>query len=87
MKTLTNTIKVFTLPSGLEIRLSDGDVIDELYLSIVERLPEVIEKVERLTIERCAAVCDEQYPYSVFHTDVLAAKNCAAAIRKLGEQE
>ena len=42
--------------------------------------------IEKRTIERCAAVCEGQYPYSVFHTDVLAAKNCAAAIRKLGEQ-
>ena len=50
----------------------------------LERFAAIIEK---RTIERCAAVCDEQYPYSVFHTDVLAAKNCAAAIRKLGEQE
>ena len=47
-----------------------------------ERFAAIIEK---RTIERCAAVCEGQYPYSVFHTDVLAAKNCVAAIRKLGE--
>jgi hypothetical protein len=34
-------------------------------------------------IEACARVCDEQYPYSVFHTDQRAAKNCAEAIRAL----
>ncbi len=51
-------------------------------------LPELIEKVERLTIERCAAVCDvewngdsDTYEYSI------AANDLAAAIRKLGEQE
>ena len=49
----------------------------------IERFAAIIEK---RTIERCAVVCEGQYPYSVFHTDVLAAKNCAAAIRKLGEQ-
>ena len=49
----------------------------------IERFAAIIEK---RTIERCAVVCEGQYPYSVFHTDVLAAKNCAEAIRKLGEQ-
>ena len=50
-------------------------------------LPELIEKVEKLTIERCAAECDvewngdsDTYEYSI------AANECAAAIRKLGEQ-
>ena len=51
-----------------------------------EELQRFAAIIEKRTIERCAAVCEGQYPYSVFHTDVLAAKNCAAAIRKLGEQ-
>ena len=48
-------------------------------------LNELIEKVERRTIERCAAVCDG---FANSHNDqrMIAAMNCAAAIRKLGEQ-
>ena len=46
-------------------------------------LLELIEKVEKRTIERCAVVCE--------NIDSLASSNppmlCAAAIRKLGEQE
>jgi hypothetical protein len=37
-------------------------------------------------IEQCAKVCEEAYPYSVFHTDQRASKNCAAAIRALAAQ-
>ncbi len=37
-------------------------------------------------IEHCAQVCDEQYPYSVFHTDQRAAKNCANALRAIKVQ-
>ena len=37
-------------------------------------------------IEACAKVCEEAYPYSVFHTDQRASKNCAAAIRTLKAQ-
>ena len=51
-----------------------------------DELERFVAIIEKRTIERCAVVCEGQYPYSVFHTDVLAAKNCAAAIRKLGEQ-
>jgi hypothetical protein len=43
--------------------------------------PQTIEAAVLQEREECAALCDEQYPYSVHHTDVLAAKNCAAAIR------
>ena len=58
-----------------------------LYVMKTEDLQRFAAAIEKRTIERCAVVCEGQYPYSVFHTDVLAAKNCAAAIRKLGEQE
>ena len=37
-------------------------------------------------IEYCAQVCEEQYPYSVFHTDQRAAKNCANALRAIKVQ-
>ena len=48
-------------------------------------LNELIEKVEKRTIERCAVVCDG---FANSHNDqqMIAAMNCAAAIRKLGEQ-
>lgn len=40
--------------------------------------------IERKTIERCAVVCDG---FANSHNDqqMIAAMNCAAAIRKLGE--
>lgn len=63
--------------------ISCGKVQEALALPSDTTALNEVRKAER---ERCAKVCDEQYPYSVFHTDVLAAKNCAAAIRKLGEQ-
>lgn len=49
-------------------------------------LLELIEKVEKMTIERCVEVCDG---FANSHNDqqMIAAMNCAAAIRKLGEQE
>ena len=57
---------------------------DEPVGNMLERFAAIIEK---RTIERCAAVCDvewngdsDTYEYSI------AANECAAAIRKLGEQ-
>ena len=49
----------------------------------LERFAAIIEK---RTIERCAEVCDG---FANSHNDqqMIAAMNCAAAIRKLGEQE
>ena len=46
--------------------------------------------IEKRTIERCAVVCKEKANYlrmnfSVWSAD--GAEECAAAIRKLGEQE
>ena len=69
--------------AGIEFKPLPRDLYCEAWLEQLEHLASIIEK---RTIERCAAVCEGQYPYSVFHTDVLAAKNCAAAIRKFGEQ-
>jgi hypothetical protein len=45
-----------------------------------------VEQAVAAEREACAKVCDEQYPYSVFHTDQRAAKNCAAAIRARGDK-
>ena len=45
-------------------------------------LNELIEKVEKRTIERCAAICDSVNNYD----NPMTATDCAAAIRKLGEQ-
>ena len=45
----------------------------------------LIAIIEKRTIERCAVVCDG---FANSHNDqqMIAAMNCAAAIRKLGEQ-
>ena len=45
-----------------------------------ERFAAIIEK---RTIERCAAICDSANNYD----NPMTATDCAAAIRKLGEQE
>lgn len=63
----------------------DGEkhyILDICYPEI-ERFASIIEK---RTIERCAEVCDG---FANSHNDqqMIAAMNCAAAIRKLGEQE
>ena len=53
-------------------------------------LPELVEKVEKMTIERCAAECDyvskNARPSTVSYAYKTGADECAAAIRKLGEQ-
>ena len=56
---------------------------DEPVGNMLERFAAIIEK---RTIERCAVVCDG---FANSHNDqqMIAAMNCAAAIRKLGEQE
>ena len=48
----------------------------------IERFAAIIEKH---TIERCAEVCDG-FANSHYDQQMIAAMNCAAAIRKLGEQ-
>ena len=45
----------------------------------IERFAAIIEK---RTIERCAAICDSVNNYD----NPMTATDCAAAIRKLGEQ-
>ena len=55
-------------------------------------LNELIEKVEKRTIERCAVVCDnveiakERFAGLVLDDGLQTKLDCAAAIRKLGEQ-
>ena len=45
-----------------------------------------IKQAKSEAFEAAAKLCDEQYPYSVHHTDQLAAKNCAAAIREMARE-
>ena len=51
-----------------------------------QKVRSLIKIIEKRTIERCAVVCDG---FANSHNDqqMIAAMNCAAAIRKLGEQE
>lgn len=49
------------------------------YYAVIEQL---VRDVERKTIERCAAICDSVNNYD----NPMTATDCAAAIRKLGEQ-
>ena len=44
---------------------------------------QILDEVRRAEREKCAKVCETQYPYSVHHTDQRAATNCAAAIRAM----
>ena len=46
-----------------------------------EALDAYVQRAKEEVRDKCAAKCKEQYPYSVHHTDQLAAKNCAEAIK------
>ena len=48
-----------------------------------EELQRFAAIIEKRTIERCAAICDSVNNYD----NPMTATDCAAAIRKLGEQE
>lgn len=49
-------------------------------------LNELVERVEKRTIERCAVVCNSKLIPHITFAEHMAIKMCAAAIRKLGEQ-
>ena len=53
---------------------------------ITPRLEAFYHAAQAEAFEAAASRCDEQYPYSVHHTDQLAAKNCAAAIREMAKE-
>jgi len=72
------------LQDAKEAGLTGLSLIDVGYL---ERFAAIIEK---RTIERCALVCEQRrdsYEAKGFPREFTAARACAAAIRKLGEQE
>ena len=50
----------------------------------LERFAAIIEK---RTIERCAVVCDDIFTILYQLSEKSVVEHCAAAIRKLGEQE
>lgn len=63
----------------------DGDkhyILDLCYPEI-ERFADIIE---RKTIERCAVVCEDEVGNTHYDQRMIVACDCAAAIRKLGEQ-
>lgn len=43
--------------------------------------------IEKRTIERCAVVCNSKLIPNITFAEHMAIKMCAAAIRKLGEQQ
>lgn len=57
---------------------------DEPVGNILERFAAIIEK---RTIERCANECNKNLIDQITYAEHAAIKKCAAAIRKLGEQE
>ena len=72
-----------TSPITATYQLQDEQII---------RFAAIIEKIiEKRTIERCAAECDyvskNARPSTVSYAYKTGADECAAAIRKLGEQE
>ena len=46
---------------------------------------QALEQFAAKVREQCAKVCENEYSYTVFHTDQRAAINCAAAIRAIKE--
>ena len=57
---------------------------DEPVGNMLERFAAIIEK---RTIERCANECNKNLIDQITYAEHAAIKKCAAAIRKLGEQE
>ena len=55
-----------------------------LYVMKTEDLQRFAAIIEKRTIERCAVVCET---LETFDTGTVYPETCAAAIRKLGEQE
>ena len=54
-------------------------------LSLSTTPDQALEQFAAKVREQCAKVCENEYPYTVFHTDQRAAINCAAAIRAITE--
>ena len=67
--------------AGIEFKPLPRDLYCEAWLEQLEHLASIIEK---RTIERCAVVCET---LETFDTGTVYPETCAAAIRKLGEQE
>ena len=68
------------LQAAKDVGLTGLSLIDVGYL---ERFAAIIEK---RTIERCAVVCEMLRDLQIYADKQEAQNDCAAAIRKLGEQ-
>ena len=70
--------------AGIEFKPLPRDLYCEAWLEQLEHLAAIIEK---RTIERCAVVCEMLRGLQMYADKQEAQNDCAAAIRKLGEQE
>lgn len=70
--------------AGIEFKPLPRDLYCEAWLEQLEHLASIIEK---RTIERCAVVCEMLRDLQMYADKQEAQNDCAAAIRKLGEQE
>ncbi len=62
------------------------DLWDYSVEQILSTTPDqALEQFAKRVREQCAKVCENEYPYTVFHTDQRASINCAAAIRAITE--
>ena len=52
-----------------------------------QKVRSLIKIIEKRTIERCANECNKNLIDQITYAEHAAIKKCAAAIRKLGEQE
>lgn len=58
------------------------DLWDHSVISVLSATPDqALEQFAANVREQCAKVCENEYSYTVFHTDQRAAINCANAIR------
>ena len=69
--------------AGIEFKPLPRDLYCEAWLEQLEHLASIIEK---RTIERCAVVCEMLRDLQMYADKQEAQNDCAAAIRKLGEQ-
>lgn len=70
--------------AGCDMSAMDGREYETMWCDRAQ-FEKLCKEIEKRTIERCAVVCDELVIAHPGRAD-LTADQCAAAIRKLGEQ-
>ena len=80
---MTDTIQLAKECGAIEPRIEPKGVFPTAVLFYPTQLEAFRKRIEDEMKERCAGICETEYPVSVYHSDQLAANNCAKAIRSM----